>query len=209
MNAPNRTELSQLDRFKPGDHLRVRRPAGYMHHGIYVNDARVIQFGGRISDKRNATIDAVSLAAFERESTAEVVQHGLCSFFWPTLPPAALAEEIIARAEWLLANYSTGRYNLIGNNCEHMANFCAAGGYTESHQVRAGFGVVTAIGAAGLLYISGRQRLSSVPVWWYLGMGVVHLVGTSGVIAYNLHIRKFWRNFGPKWKEYGHGRARR
>lgn len=25
-------------RFEPGDHLRVRRPLGYWHHGIYVSE---------------------------------------------------------------------------------------------------------------------------------------------------------------------------
>ncbi|MGA2165886.1 MAG: lecithin retinol acyltransferase family protein [Solirubrobacteraceae bacterium] len=41
-------------KFATGDHLRVWRPlgpVGYYHHGIYIDDARVVQFGGRIGDK--------------------------------------------------------------------------------------------------------------------------------------------------------------
>jgi lecithin:retinol acyltransferase len=61
-------------RFEPGDHLQVRRRFLYNHHGIDVTDDRVIQFGGGIFDKPHATIEAVSLADFEKDGTAEVVQ---------------------------------------------------------------------------------------------------------------------------------------
>ena len=43
-------------RFRSGDHLKVRRPRGYDHHGIYISDDRVIQFGSGITltDKGSA-----------------------------------------------------------------------------------------------------------------------------------------------------------
>ena len=37
----------------------------YNHHGIYIGDDRVIQFGGGIWDKPHAKIEAVSLKDFE------------------------------------------------------------------------------------------------------------------------------------------------
>ncbi len=52
------------------------------------------------------------------------------------LPKADGRDKIVERAEWLLANHPPRwRYNLIGNNREHAANFCVAE-YTESLQVR-------------------------------------------------------------------------
>ncbi|MBS1895443.1 MAG: lecithin retinol acyltransferase family protein [Actinobacteria bacterium] len=58
-----------------GDHLRVRRPLGYSHHGIYVGDDRVIQFGGGTRDKPGATIGADSLTEFRNGGEARVVVH--------------------------------------------------------------------------------------------------------------------------------------
>src|SRR5262249_54734470 len=65
-------------RFRPGDHLRVRRPLGYNHHGIYVSDGRVIELGSGITltDKSGTGIDAVPLSDFENGGTAKVVRHG-------------------------------------------------------------------------------------------------------------------------------------
>lgn len=189
-------------RFEPGTHLRVRRPSGYTHHGVYISDERVIQFGGRISDKPGATIEAVSLSRFESGGLAEPVPHGTqrrAMSLVPGLPEAQQGEQIVRRAEWLLANYSPGRYNLVGNNCEHMANWCVTGWYAESHQVRAGFGVVALIGAAGLLYIAYRSRTSSVGKW-LTAVGVVQMVGLAGGAAYNIHSRRFWRDIGSRWK---------
>jgi hypothetical protein len=53
-------------RFRSGDHLKVRRPRGYHHHGIYISDDRVIQFGSGITltDKSRAAVSAVTLAEF-------------------------------------------------------------------------------------------------------------------------------------------------
>jgi len=93
------------DRFKRGDHLRVRRPLGYFHHGIFVNDHRVIQFGRGIADKPGVTIGAVSLSGFEKTGTAEVVEHGRNGRFGMWLPEADAPDKIVRRAEWLLANH--------------------------------------------------------------------------------------------------------
>src|SRR5947207_9494010 len=104
------SEPCRSDRFQPGSHIRVRRPSGYRHHGIYISDDRVIQFGGRISDKPGATIVAVSLAQFEEGGVAEYVQHGRHDRFRLWLPHAQPGQKVIERAEWLLANHPPGRY---------------------------------------------------------------------------------------------------
>lgn len=56
------------ERFKPGDHLAVSRWL-YQHHGVYVGDERVVQFGGRILDKpRNCETVALWCATGVGES---------------------------------------------------------------------------------------------------------------------------------------------
>ena len=62
--------------FSLGDHLRVWR--GYFwHHGTYVGDDRVVQFGGGIFDKRHACVEEVTLSDFLQGGRVEVVpeQH--------------------------------------------------------------------------------------------------------------------------------------
>jgi hypothetical protein len=109
-------------------------------HGIYVNDDRVIQFGPGIAGKAHAKIEAVSLADFERHGPAEVVRHRRVTPLSGYLFEADEPWKIVARAEFLLNLQPHLPYNLIGHNCEHIANMCVAGGYTESHQVRTMFG---------------------------------------------------------------------
>jgi hypothetical protein len=48
----------------------VALSVGIGHHGIYVGDDRVIQFGGRIADKPGTTIEAFSVAEFEGDGEA-------------------------------------------------------------------------------------------------------------------------------------------
>src|SRR5256885_14837041 len=91
--------------FELGDHLRVRRSAGYFHHGIYISHERVIQFGGRIADKPGATIEAVSLKVFADGESAEVVRHGRKERFGLFLPSALPREEVVKRAEWLVGHH--------------------------------------------------------------------------------------------------------
>src|SRR5262250_1649662 len=93
-----------IGRFQPGDHLHVWRPPGYYHHGIYVSDDRVIQFGSGVTlrNKGGTAINAVSLLDFENGGTAEVVRHGYSSWFTGWRPPADEPWKITERAEFLL-----------------------------------------------------------------------------------------------------------
>lgn len=195
-------------RFEQGSHLRVKRRCGYMHHGIYVNDNRVIQFGGRVKDKPQATIGPVTLAEFEGGGTAEVVKHGRNRKFWflvPSLPEAQSAHLVIEQAEWLVANYSPGRYHLIGNNCENIANWCATGWYPESHQVRSGFGAMAMVQFLAFSIGSYRHRtaltMASVSTWTKFA-GLLGLVGIAAGMARNQHSKTFWQEYGLKWLNY-------
>lgn len=134
--------LQVMSAFEAGDHVMVKRLL-YSHHGIFVNDSRVIDFsGGRnIFEKPKALVQARTLKAFEgKRGRAEKVEHpgkflgGLG--FWPgpewEHPPA----EVVRRAEALCQVAATrGAYRLSGSNCEHIANWCKSGAH-ESKQVR-------------------------------------------------------------------------
>ena len=62
--------------FQPGDHIQVWRRGIYWHHGIYISDDRVIEFGGgSLRDKQSAVVRPVSLSTFQGTSTAVVVPH--------------------------------------------------------------------------------------------------------------------------------------
>lgn len=195
-------------RFQPGSHLRVKRRFGYYHHGIYVSDDEVIQFGGRILDKPTATVGAVSLTCFERGRVAEVVEHGRTRPWWtllwprpPWLPEADPPEIVIRRARWLAENHPARRYNLVGYNCEHAANFCATGWYTESHQVRTMFGI-NALLTLPISYRFGKRPKTPPSTRWYVFAVVKMLVTLTTIPLYNWSIRRFWRDIGFRWREY-------
>jgi hypothetical protein len=187
-------------RFEPGDHLQVRRPFLYNHHGIYVSDDRVIQFGTGISDKPKARIEAVSLTDFEKGGTAEVVRHGRSSPFTGYHPPPDAPWKIIERAEFLLKLQPKLRYNLIGHNCEHIANMCACGGWTESYQTRTFFGVRTLMDMALFLWVTRRVRAKLPIPRWVLPVVVGGLFVSIGVKeTYDHQIKLFWSEIRDDW----------
>lgn len=141
-----------------GDHIYVQR-RGYAHHGIDLGDGTVIQYSGEPGkSKIAASICAASMAVFLSGSKLRVRQYGVRSS----------ADDTVNRAMSKLGE--TG-YNLIDNNCEHFATWCATG-KSASQQVNgavsgvavtatagsagvAGIGVVSATGAVGGLSASG------------------------------------------------------
>jgi hypothetical protein len=164
--------------FVAGDHLRVRHPMGplgYYHHGIYINDDRVIQFGGGISDKPRATIEAVPLSRFEKCGVAQVVPHGRRTWWGaPRFVPTERAVTI-RRAERLLANHPEGLYNLLGYNCEQAANFCSTNSY-ESYQVRGYFALRVLIGTPitfRLMAAARSSRLAARILWLWVMSGLL------------------------------------
>lgn len=192
-------------RFTKGDHLRVWRPVGpfgYYHHGIYVSDDRVIQFGGRIRDKPGATVGAVSLATFERGGCAKVVGHGGRTWWGSPRFDALPREEAVRTAEWLVANHPEGLYNLFGYNCEQAANFCSTGAY-ESYQVRGLFAVNLLTGIPVMLLLAKRSRegppLSRAV---RLGLHLFYLAQLVPNVLYYVNGARFMRKVGRRWSEY-------
>ncbi|HTV11395.1 MAG TPA: lecithin retinol acyltransferase family protein [Acidimicrobiales bacterium] len=132
--------VSELTPLAPGRHIRVRRQLRlvglpYWHHGIGLDDSRIIEFGGgNLWNKAQTQIREVSPSRFAQGGSVEVVRHPIKWFgltYSPLLPP----EQVVDRAEWLLHNQPP-TYRLGYRNCESIALWCATGDF-ESFQVKA------------------------------------------------------------------------
>jgi hypothetical protein len=158
-----------MGRFQLGDHLKVRRPLGYDHHGIYVTDDRVIQFGSgiRLWDKSRTAVNAVALTEFEDGGRAKVEPNGYESLLDTGYHPAAdPGWKVVARAEFMLKLQHRLPYNFIGHNCEIIANLCASQNWTESYQVRRWFGRKATADATLLIGLAALSRTGRpLPRW--------------------------------------------
>jgi hypothetical protein len=179
-----------------GDHLRVRRPRGYNHHGIYISDDRVIQ-------KSRTGIDAVPLNDFENGGTAKVVRHGTLRWITEYDPPTDEAWKVVERAEFLLKLQPQLPYHLVGHNCEHIANICVAGTWIESYQVRMVFGA-RALGSFAILIWQGSRSRANLPVpqWAKWAVAVWAISGLASAFAYNRQIERFWDEIGVDWQKH-------
>jgi Lecithin retinol acyltransferase len=187
-------------RFRPGDHLHVRRLGLYFHHGIYVGDDRVIQFGSVSVVNKHGVTDAVSLQDFEGGGTARVVRHGYGSWFTGWHPPADESWKIIQRAEFLLKLQPRLQYNLIGHNCEIIANMCVSGGWTESYQARRYFTVRTVIDVPLSFWLASHSRAELPTPRWVSPVVVGGLLLSIGVkVTYDHQIRLFWNEIRDEW----------
>jgi hypothetical protein len=193
------------ERFQPGDHIQVRRPRLYYHHGIYVSDDRVIQFGSGVTlaNKGAVGINAVSLKDFEQGGTAATVRHDYGSPFTGWHPPADEAWMIIERAEFLLRLQPRLPYNLIGHNCEIIASMCVSGGWTESYQARRYFAVRVVIDTGLLAWIARRSRAKRPMPRWVSPVVIAGTAATIGVrFIYNDQIRRFWKEIRDDWEAH-------
>jgi hypothetical protein len=171
--------------FTAGDHLRVWRPVGpvgYYHHGIYVGDGQVVQFGGRISDKLHATVGTVSLVDFEGKGCARLVPLGGRTWWGAPRFDALPRDAIVRRAKRLAEIHPDGLYDVFGYNCEQAANFCSTNSY-ESYQVRGYFAVRALVGVPVALWLmnpSTHPRWSRFRPWalvlWLLTGLLPHFV---------------------------------
>jgi hypothetical protein len=189
-------------RFNPGDHLQVWRGL-YHHHGIYVSDERVIQFGSgvRLWDKARTAVNAVTLAEFEQGGAATVVRHGYESWFGTGHHPEVdEGWKVVARSEFLLKLQHRLPYNLIGHNCEIVANMCASRNWTESYQVRRWFGRQAVADALLLFWIAGRSRSSRpIPRWATLAIVAWVVLGYAAIATYNDQVRRLRKEIRRDW----------
>ena len=112
----------------PGDHIRVSTN-GYYHHGIYIGNDEVIQFGHPFDMYQDHSLIKViksDIQDFLRGGFLEVRQYSK-----KELKKKFDNEKVI---EIAMSKLGEGDYNLLYNNCEHFANFCVFG-IKESKQV--------------------------------------------------------------------------
>ncbi|MGH3401033.1 MAG: lecithin retinol acyltransferase family protein [Streptosporangiaceae bacterium] len=191
-----------MSRFQPGNHIQVQRPRLYYHYGIYVSDDRVIQFGSGVTlvNKGGVGINAVRLKDFEDGGTATVVRHGYDSPFTGHHPALDEPWKVIERAEFLLKHQPTLKYNLIGHNCEIIANMCASGSWTESYQVRRYFTVRTMMDIPLMFWIASRNRAKLPAPRWVLPLVAVLFLASIGVkFTYDDQIRRLWKEIRDDW----------
>jgi hypothetical protein len=159
-----------------GDHLRAGEPGRIHHDGIYLGDGQVIHLVGTAGGgKHEATVRIDSLAVFAAGRPVTVRPYA----------PNHSPEEIIARA---MAKLGQGGYDVIFNNCQHFARWCATGDHVSeqvtSAAATAGTMVapaaaatvgISAIGSAGIVTgLSGPGIMSGLAVYGgLLGGGAV------------------------------------
>lgn len=153
-------------RFQPGDHISVRRFHLYWHHGIYVNEDRVIEFGGgNVAEKFRAIVRPVPLHQFESAGKAEVTP--------PRWSMASSVDDVIARADYVCSLPTRGMYNLLGSNCEHLARWCVESDFW-SYQV-ASFALPLA-SLASLAFLRPRSRRWVTVEWTVAPVVLVNAV---------------------------------
>jgi len=95
---------------------------GYTHHGIYVGEGRVVQYGGLSRRWRRGPVEEVSIAQFAQGREIRIRLQESRHFD---------REEVIRRARLRLGE---NRYHPLTNNCEHFCEWCVCG-EPRSYQV--------------------------------------------------------------------------
>ena len=106
-----------------GAHLVTKRP-GYLHHGIYIGNGRVIHYAGLSRGLGRGPVEVVSIELFAAGFGFEVVQHPRARY---------TGLEVARRAASRLGEKN---YRLFTNNCEHLCLWCVPG-HGKSEQVDA------------------------------------------------------------------------
>ena len=104
-----------------GAHMVTPR-RGYTHHGIYVGEGRVVQYGGLSWGLRRGRVEEVSLSQF---SQGRPVWLRIAGSHWFD------QHEVVRRARLRLGE---DRYSVLTNNCEHFCEWCVRGQH-RSYQV--------------------------------------------------------------------------
>lgn len=100
--------------FPPGTHLVTSR-RGYLHHGIYVGDSRVVHYSGLCGAWRRGPVQEVTLEQFAA---------GRSLLIKPVAGARYCGTEVVARARSRLGEDC---YRLTSNNCEHFCEWCIHG----------------------------------------------------------------------------------
>jgi HRAS-like suppressor 3 len=106
-----------------GTHLATQR-RGYVHHGIYIGNGRVIHYAGLSRSLGRGPVEAISIEFFAAGFGFQVVPH----------PHAQYTGFEVARRA--MSRLGEQNYKLLTNNCEHLCLWCVLG-HGRSDQVNA------------------------------------------------------------------------
>jgi hypothetical protein len=102
------------DVYLPGAHLVTERN-GYVHHGVYAGNGRVIHYAGFCHTLHAGPVEETSLEQFAH-GHAVGVRAEPCARY--------IGMEAVARARSRLGE---SHYHLLTNNCEHFCTWCLLG----------------------------------------------------------------------------------
>jgi HRAS-like suppressor 3 len=126
MSQPNQAESEkvafELD-LPRGSHLATQR-RGYVHHGIYIGNGKVIHYAGLSRHLGRGPVEIVTIEQFAAGFGFKVIAH-----------PRALYTgfEVVRRA---VSRLGERNYKLLTNNCEHFCMWCLFG-QGKSEQIEA------------------------------------------------------------------------
>jgi Lecithin retinol acyltransferase len=103
-----------MDAWPLGTHLTSPR-RGYVHHGIYAGQGRVIHYAGFHRAFRRGPVEETSLEQFSRGRAVQATAASAAQFG---------GAEAVARARTRLGE---NRYRVWTNNCEHFVYWCLSG----------------------------------------------------------------------------------
>jgi hypothetical protein len=106
-----------------GSHVVTPR-RGYLHHGIYVGDGKVVHYAGLCYGLHSGPVEEVALTRFA-DGRPVWIRSDVAPIFDP--------QETVRRAR---SRVGEDRYRLLTNNCEHFCEWCLRG-RPRSHQVEA------------------------------------------------------------------------
>jgi hypothetical protein len=155
-----------------GDHIIAGYPRRPRHDGIYLGDGLVIHLvgGGPGGGKADARVRIGTLAQFAAGRPVTVRRYS----------GQHDPEDVIARA---MSRLGEGDYNLIFNNCQHFARWCATGDH-ESEQVRS---VTTTAGTVITPVIASALATSVIgpagAVAGLSGPGIMSALASYGALA--------------------------
>ena len=107
----------------PGSHLVTPR-RGYLHHGIYVGDGKVVHYAGLACGLHRGPVEEVPLNRFAHGRPVWVKSHAASNFE---------CQDVIERAR---SRVGENCYQLLTNNCEHFCEWCLRGQH-RSYQIEA------------------------------------------------------------------------
>ncbi|MEN8216102.1 MAG: lecithin retinol acyltransferase family protein [Pseudomonadota bacterium] len=130
-----------MSTLKDGSHIKVFR-GYYYHHGIYIAGNQVIHYDGNPFSP--GCICECSLEYFADGGTIEIVTHD----------NGHNPDDVIRRAR---SRLKEKEYDLLFNNCEHFANWCAIG-KKQSQQIS----TYAVVGAKTVATVAARKYATKI-----------------------------------------------